>query len=256
MRKAAQFGRGTFVIIGDLSEVQSRMQDLFAKLENPLLTDLQVQWPTGVNVDAYPKKLPDLYRGQPIQLLAKVNGKQLQGDIQISGRLAGQRFQHKLPLQSASNSKAGIGSLWARAKIGALRDQQLQTGEAGDAGGALREQILQLALTHQLLSPYTSFVAVEETPARPQGERLSKSPVPNAVARGQILQRQTYPATAAGVHAQLLLAALLLSLAGFLRRVESWRMAFSKNIRQRLRALLPDRRRARSAAELQLAGMQ
>jgi|GEM_PF-79281 len=223
MRKAAQFGRGSTVTIGDLFEVQERMQALFAKLENPLATDLQLQWPQGLVVDAYPKRIPDLYRGEPLQLVARIDGGVLAGEVQLRGRLAGQQFVQKLALKESGSDSRGIGSLWARAKIEALRDQQLQSGEQSDAGLALREQILQLALDHQLASPYTSFVAVEEAVVRPRGERLAKSPlvkgrVANAVARGQLLQSQAYPSTAAGLHIQLLAAAGLLGLAGLLRR--------------------------------------
>ncbi|MFC6980728.1 VWA domain-containing protein [Microbulbifer taiwanensis] len=179
MRKAAQFGRGSTVTIGDLGEVQERMQTLFTKLENPLATDLQLQWPQELLVDAYPKRVPDLYRGEPLQLVAKIQGGVLAGEVQLRGRLAGQQFVHKLALkESDADQGAGIGSLWARAKIEALRDQQLQSGEQSDAGKTLRGQILQLALDHQLASPYTSFVAVEEKVVRPEGKGFPKAPFP------------------------------------------------------------------------------
>ncbi|NOQ79039.1 MAG: marine proteobacterial sortase target protein, partial [Gammaproteobacteria bacterium] len=45
MRKAAQFGRGTFTYIASVSEVQQKMSDLFNKLESPVLSHLSVVWP-------------------------------------------------------------------------------------------------------------------------------------------------------------------------------------------------------------------
>ncbi|HEY8569394.1 marine proteobacterial sortase target protein, partial [Microbulbifer sp.] len=169
MTKAAQYGRGSFVQIGDLGEVQEKMGALFEKLESPLVTDLQVQWPQGVKVEAYPKRLPDLYRGEPVQLVARFDARTLgassAGDITISGRLAGKRFTRNLSLSqlAVDNSGNGIGSLWAREKIDALRDEQRERGQFSDqeAEDPLRQQILQLALAYQLASPYTSFVAVE-----------------------------------------------------------------------------------------------
>ncbi|KUJ83397.1 marine proteobacterial sortase target protein [Microbulbifer flavimaris] len=251
MRKAAQFGRGASVTIGDLGEVQERMQALFAKLENPLATELELQWPKGLKVEAYPRRIPDLYDGEPLQLVARVEG-DLDGEIQLRGRLAGVQFVQKLALgKGGSATDTGIGSVWARTKIASLRDQQLQFGEQSDPGQALRGQILRLALEHQLASPYTSFVAVEERVVRPQGQGLSKSPLPNAVARGQVLQRQTYPRTAAGLSAQLLAAAGLLGLAGLLR----WGRA-THALRRCLRRLVPDVRRARSWQERQLGQVQ
>ncbi|MFS1523822.1 marine proteobacterial sortase target protein [Microbulbifer sp. 2304DJ12-6] len=219
MRKAAQFGRGTFVTIGDIAEVRGRMQALFAKLENPMATDLQLSWPSGVTADAYPKRIPDLYRGEAMQLVARIDGDKLQGDIQLRGRMAGKQFVRRLALKSdGAAGSGGLGSLWARSKIEALRDQQLQVGEGSDAGLALRAQILQLALGHQLASPYTSFVAIEETVVRPAKGALSRSAVANMTAKGQVLQRQAYPSTATGIYAQLLAAAGLLGFAALLRR--------------------------------------
>ncbi|WP_444926707.1 marine proteobacterial sortase target protein [Microbulbifer sp. TRSA002] len=255
MRKAAQFGRGTFVTIGDISEVRERMQALFAKLENPMATDLQLSWPQGVVVDAYPKRIPDLYNGEPMQLVAKVQGDFLQGDIQLRGRMAGKQFVRKLALKVESGSEtSGIGSVWARSKIDSLRDRQLQSGEQSDAGLALREQILQIALRHQLASPYTSFVAVEEEVVRSAEEKLSRSSVTNMVAKGQVLQRQAYPQTATGLYGQLLAAAVLLMFAVIFQRGRALRSNLARVLRCFLRRVLPDPRQPSSANPLQRGG--
>lgn len=252
MQKAAQFGRGSSVTIGDLGEVQERMQALFARLENPLATDLQLQWPKGLVVDAYPKRIPDLYRGEPLQLVAKVQG-DLGGEVQLRGRLAGKQFAQRLMLNGGATGKgAGIGSVWARARIAELRDQQLQSGEQSEAGTALRSEILGLALAHQLVSPYTSFVAVEEVVARTRNEDFAKTPVPNMVPRGQILQRQAYPRTAAGLYGQLIAAAALLGLGGLMRRGRCSGARLRREFRRTLRRLLPMPRRTCSLRERQL----
>ncbi|WP_082859456.1 marine proteobacterial sortase target protein [Microbulbifer sp. Q7] len=270
MRKAAQYGRGSFVHIGELAQVQSKMGALFEKLESPLVTDLQVQWPAGVKVAVYPQRLPDLYRGEPVRLVARVEGNALgndaSGEVVVSGRLAGKRFSRTLSLSqlTVEASGKGIGSLWAREKIAALRDAQRERGPLNDpeAVDPLREQILGLALGYQLTSPYTSFVAVEETPVRPLSDSLRSSPVPNAVAHGQILQSFTYPATATGVYGQMMLAAVLLALGGLLRTLRRgpqvagqvlghWRplrrasAAVERRVRRWLRKVIPDLRRGK-----------
>lgn len=256
MRKAAQFGRGAFVSIGDISEVRGRMQALFAKLENPMATDLQLSWPQGVVADAYPKRIPDLYHGEPVQLVARIEGDTLEGEIQLRGRIAGKQFVRKLALKSGGSTGSDVlGSLWARRKIEALRDQQLQVGEGSDAGQVLREQILQLALSHQLTSPYTSFIAVEEELVRGADKTLTRSLVTNMVPKGQVLQRQAYPSTATGIYAQLLAAVSLLSLAIFLRRGRQVRGTVMRKLRRHLRLVLPDLRRAHNSAEVQLGGV-
>ena len=55
---------------------------------------------------------------------------------------------------------------------------------------------LLIALRHRLLSPYTSFVAVEEQVTRPAEERAHSEAVLNTRPRGQSLQGIAYPSTA------------------------------------------------------------
>ncbi|HEX2116883.1 MAG TPA: marine proteobacterial sortase target protein, partial [Alphaproteobacteria bacterium] len=66
MSRAAQAGRGTFTNIDKLGEVTQRMTALFEKLEKPVLTDLAVEWPVGVDMETYPSPLPDLYSAEPV----------------------------------------------------------------------------------------------------------------------------------------------------------------------------------------------
>ena len=65
-----------------------------------------------------------------------------------------------------SAAHPGVASLWARAKIAGLLDQKV----AGREEGLVRKDVLAVALQHQLLSPYTSFVAVEEVVSRPPSQ--------------------------------------------------------------------------------------
>ena len=52
--------------------------------------------------------------------------------------------------------------LWARAKIDALMD----AGRQGAPEPDIRNAVLDVALTHHLVSKYTSLVAVDVTPTR------------------------------------------------------------------------------------------
>ena len=72
-------------------------------------------------------------------------------------------------------------SLWARARIGELMAQERRGGNAEE----LRAGILETALTHHLVSKYTSLIAVDKTPVRPAGDPLSSEQVPNLMPHGQ-----------------------------------------------------------------------
>ena len=87
------------------------------------------------------------------------------------------------------------------------------------------EPLVDTAISHHLVSKYTSLVAVDKTPARPAGDPLASEPVPNLLPYGQNMNAIFgFPATATNATVlqrrglSLLLAALLLLGATALRR--------------------------------------
>jgi len=210
LAKAAQFGRGTFTFIGDVREVRQKMTDLFRKLESPALTDITVDWPGGT--DAWPRRVPDLYAGDPVVVTAQFPAGTLQGNVLISGTRAGQPWQAVLPMQDGA-TEAGVAVLWARAKIDALMDARRRGPPESEP--EIRNAVLDVALTHHLVSKYTSLVAVDVTPTRPAGIDTLKSAVPGNVPEGLTgfdqLPRTATPAALSLVMGTLLLLAAALA---------------------------------------------
>ena len=215
MRKAAQAGHGTFTLISTLHEVTEKMGRLFRKLEQPQITDITVEWPNGTTTESYPQTIPDLYAGEPIVIKARLENESKQGDLlKISGNSALGTWSAEL-LINGGDLSPGVAALWARARIEDLMDQERQ----GAAHEEIRKAVIDTALSHHLVSKYTSIVAVDKTPIRPQHERLSKEQVPNLLPYGQSMNAIFgFPATAtnAGVYRftgmVLIAAALLLML--------------------------------------------
>ena len=181
MRKAAETGRGTYTLISSLAEVGEKMDALFEKIEQPQVTNIDVRWPSGVVVDAYPNVVPDLYVHEPVTLKARISGPLQAGDeVQVSGDTVAGAWSRTLGLSGLGDS-AGIGALWARARIDALTD----AGARGADAKETRDEIVATALRHHLVSKHTSLVAVDKTPARPADQPLSSQQVPNLMAYGQ-----------------------------------------------------------------------
>ncbi len=213
MRKAAEFGRGSHTHIGDLNEVGSKMAALFQQLSRPAAVDLAISWPQPV--EAWPEHLPDLYLGQPLSIAVKFGPQVPAGEVTVSADIGGQPWQRALSIQGQPDggAHAGVGSLWARRKIDGLLDRVLR----GDPEATVRAEVLPLALAHQLMSPYTSFVAVEERISRPEGSPLHAAPLPNTRPQGQSPQHFAYPRTATTAPAKAWLALLALFIAVFTR---------------------------------------
>jgi Ca-activated chloride channel family protein len=177
MTKAAQLGRGTFTYIGRVDEVRAKMGELFAKLETPVLKGLEVRWPQGVQAESWPARIPDLYAGEPLVITAALD--KLQGEVGLRGERDGEAWQAAIPLARSSNG-SGMGSLWARGKIASLMD----LGREGVAEDEIRARVTELATAHRLITKYTSFVAVDRTPARPAPEQLKLGAVPTLLPEG------------------------------------------------------------------------
>jgi len=171
MSGAARAGRGTFTYIGSTAEVTARMDELFVKLERPVMTDLIAEWPSGISSEAWPNPLPDLYAGEPVVVTFKSTGSD--GALLLKGNRDGAPWEARLALSQAQAGN-GIERLWARNKIAALEESRVQ----GVRIAEIDREVLSVALTHHLVSRLTSLVAVDVIVAREQGELLASRQVP------------------------------------------------------------------------------
>ncbi|MEM9257194.1 MAG: marine proteobacterial sortase target protein [Pseudomonadota bacterium] len=216
MRKSAEFGRGTYTYIGKLDEVEARIAELLSQLARPASINLRVQWPQSV--EAFPNRLPDLYAGEPLALAVHFGTSLPAGEVLISGEHASGVWQRRLSLDSSTqpeglSQRAGIASVWARRKIASLMDGRY----SGLGEQALRQAVLPVALRHHLLSPYTSFVAVESAVVRTPGKPLVVRALPNTRPQGQSPQAYAYPQTATSAPAKVWLGSFALFVALLLR---------------------------------------
>jgi Ca-activated chloride channel family protein len=171
MTRAAELGRGTFTHIGSVEQVEERMRLLLAKLESPAVTNLTATF-SAVRADATPAILPDLYRGEPLALAAKVSA--LDGTLEVKGMIGDRPWVVTLPLAQAAEGR-GLSKLWARRKIAdaeVARTLRQTTPDEAD------QRILTLGLEHHLVTRLTSLIAVDRTPSRPDGARLTRADVP------------------------------------------------------------------------------
>ena len=177
MREAARLGRGTFTFIGTPNEVQDKMLALFQKLESPALTDLRLELPDGTVAELLPDRIPDLYRGEPVVVALKTRA--LPAAVTLRGMLGGAPWQHSIALHTAEPG-AGLSVHWGRTLIAALLDRR----HAGVSEDDTRTAVVGVALAHHLVSAYTSLVAVDVTPLRPDGAPLERHALPTNLPHG------------------------------------------------------------------------
>lgn len=210
MRRAAEFGRGSFTEITTAEQVQARMHPLLSKLQKPVVSNVRIDWPQPVQ--AFPRQVPDLYWGEPIQVIAKLPPWPSRSDarVVVSGESAGLPWRRELVLGSPSEGKQTAVPLLAqrfgRAKIAFLEDEAYRAGDSEKS----RAEILPVALKYQLMSRYTSLVAVDKTPTRSEAQAAQEKAVANAMPAGSQMRAVGYPQTAAGTLWHWLMGALAL----------------------------------------------
>lgn len=187
MREAAEAGRGTFTHVGSTDQVRSRMAELFQRLEHPALTDIVLDWPDPNHTDMFPERVADLYLGEPVMVSARMpaadEGSEPQM-VRLSGHRGDAEWSTEITLP-ADGHEAGVATVWARADIQELERRRWRNDVDADL---IADQILEVALQHQLVSQYTSLVAIDDQVVRPDGEPLAGEAVATNMPDGVDMQ--------------------------------------------------------------------
>ncbi|BCM91648.1 hypothetical protein IAD21_03523 [Abditibacteriota bacterium] len=161
----AREGRGVpeYALLNeDGQKLASRFYD---RVANPVLLDVKADWQGLPVAEVFPKVVPDVFESGPVVLTGRFS-RPVAGDLIVSGRSAGKPWSQRVRVDfSKADSKDGEGlpSAWARQKIEDLSNTSPNEQVSGEGAKEVKGQITQVALDYHLMSPYTSFVAVEPT---------------------------------------------------------------------------------------------
>ena len=214
LQKAAEAGRGVSLSIPDSQSAANAIEQLLGRLASPVVTELSVQF-MGGRGELYPDPIPDLYADKPRMLVSRlspdvrqilVSGYQyVDGDIR--------RWQQRIHVEpvdpdslTTEQTQVPVAKLfWTRLKVASLLDEQRYSADED----LHKQSITQLALDAQLLTPYTSFVAVDQTPVRPVDTAMNATEVASLVPHGNKMMDLAMPQGAAGVDTLAWLSLLL-----------------------------------------------
>ncbi len=183
MSKAAKFGRGSYTFIRDLNQVSRKIATVFEKITKPILRDINIDWPAGV--EQYPKRLPDLYAGEPLNVIVKSSNPI--DKVEIRGSMLNTPWSQTLATDQDKENKhqsENLDTIWARKKVAMLMDQ-LHTGERDLS--QIKPEITKLGISHNILTKFTAFVAIEQNPSRPEFTKSKHQNVPNLMPKGSLM---------------------------------------------------------------------
>ncbi|WP_395335933.1 marine proteobacterial sortase target protein [Novosphingobium sp. BL-8H] len=171
MERMSTIGGGVYTHVGAPAEVAAKMMPLLDVLSHPAVRDLSVRVEGG-SLDLTPSRLPDVYAGRPLVLVGRTA--HLAGTLTVSGTIGGKHWKRRVDLASALPSPA-IEKLWAHRRISDVEADRALGKLEDDAADAEVERI---GMENGIVTSRTSLVAVDETPSRPAGARLTKEELP------------------------------------------------------------------------------
>ncbi|MFZ5450389.1 MAG: VIT domain-containing protein [Thermodesulfobacteriota bacterium] len=172
----ARSGQGEPFVVLNPGEAPKQAARFRRYIESPLLTNIRVSFEGFAASDLEPPALPDLFAQRPLTLLGKYRG-QPSGAIVVTGKTAAGEFKQKIKLdpKEASSDNAALRLLWARQRLLRLADLNRLDRKKDEAR---IKEITALGLKYSLMSPYTSFVAVDKV-KRADGKLVTvKQPLP------------------------------------------------------------------------------
>ena len=157
---------------GQAKEVSRRFREY---IESPVLTGITHAF-TGFDAyDIVPVSIPDVLAHRPVLVFGKYRG-EASGGIELKGTAGNGPWSAQLLAENAVRGpgNSALRYLWARHRVRELQDYyELKSS------GELRQEVVNLGLTYNLLTPFTSFVAVDEVIRNPGGETNPvKQPLP------------------------------------------------------------------------------
>lgn len=182
-------------------DLEVKVSNFFAKINYPVLASLKLEMPDVETDLVYPRNLPDLFRGTQLTLIGRYRNARTLDEVRLllTGTSNGKNrsiFYNKLRFPLREESNDFLPRLWATRRVGWLMEQVRSNGEDKE----LRDEIVDLGTRYGIVTPYTSYLALE--PERAQFMTQNDVTVAPGVSGGVTgVRNQAPPPKAADVRA-------------------------------------------------------
>jgi Ca-activated chloride channel family protein len=154
----AKAGMGEPFIVSQESEAGAIAEKFRTYIQTPVLTNIHIRSLGFDTYDVHPASFPDLLAQRPLILFGKWRGP-VTGMFELTGQSGRGQYVSRLDVSGAQpeEGNSALRYLWARSRIAELSDY----GSA-DVSAERASEITSLGLQYNLLTRYTSFIAVRE----------------------------------------------------------------------------------------------
>ncbi|QDT49767.1 von Willebrand factor type A domain protein [Symmachiella dynata] len=163
--------RGQSIYVRPNEDIEAQVATLYNRIASPVLTDLAIEFLFEAKPDpatatpiarTYPQELNDLFRGEQLIWVGRYR-KSGATKVKLTGKVGAEprsfEFDAALVEHSGDETNGFVEKLWALRRIGEILDDLDLNGQNKE----LVDELVALSIKHGILTPYTSFLADEET---------------------------------------------------------------------------------------------
>jgi len=146
---------------------------MYAKIKNPVMTDIQMRLEGVKLTQIYPRVIPDLFDGSELLVVGRYDASDVQElpsgsavrktTLVITGKYQGHErgFEYPVAIKPGGRTQmySFVERLWAIRRVGFLLDQIQLHGKNKE----VIDEIVRLSRDYGIMTPYTSFLADERT---------------------------------------------------------------------------------------------
>ncbi len=171
----ARVGMGEPFVITKPEQASEKANRFRRLIESPVLTEIKVDFGRFKAFDVEPPSIPDVLAERPVIVFGKWRGRP-RGMISIQGLTGEHAFSKKVKVSEITplQTNSALRYLWARHRIALLSDYNKLSQQ-----DERTQEVTQLGLTYNLLTTYTSFIAVDTQIRIEDGQAITvKQPLP------------------------------------------------------------------------------
>ncbi len=169
LEEMARRGRGLVRYVDPTETSREAAEALARRIEMPVLTDIEIDWGDLQAKNVTPKPVPDLFAGEALRLTGRFDPKKIKETsvkLAVNGFAGGREATLPMVLNlNDSKTPSALAIIWARGRIGDLMTDlaapdALRVSRLSDGG--IEDEVTDLGLNYDLVTQWTSFVAVSE----------------------------------------------------------------------------------------------
>jgi Ca-activated chloride channel family protein len=171
----AHVGMGEPFVITKPENAAAKAEEFRKIIQSPVLTQINIKFDGFNAYDVEPRTLPDVLADRPIIVFGKYRGTP-QGKITLTGITGKEPYTYAIDAGTVKplNANSALQYLWARHRITLLSDYNLLRQDDKRV-----KEVTDIGLTYNLLTAYTSFVAVDSEVRNKEGNSTTvNQPLP------------------------------------------------------------------------------